>query len=690
MTGQRRGWLGWDATRSAAATGIVLLAAIVVILGGLAIGTRPLSPRALMAALLWPDGKINSIFVWTLRLPRSLAAFLGGVGLGVSGYLLQTLTRNPLAGPAITGVMSGAVTPIVFCFVFLPWLSSIFYPLIGMAGGLAAALVTFWIARGARGRPLHLALGGISVSLLLGAITTYILILTGPQVPSLLFWLAGGFQGRTWLQLAYMTPWVVLGTAGALACHRVLGLLTLSEEAAAGMGLQLAFWKPFPPRAGGPAGGRHRARGRAGSLRRPGDAAHRTAAGPARARLYGGADGRAGRADGGRCRHPGALDRGTQGAAGRHHHGAHRRAGLHLPGAAPGLCHAGRGMTAAASASFRRAGAAPWFLPTTIVIALLSLVAAVLIGVVDIPPADTLAALTGHGSSEARSIILDIRLPRIVTGMLAGIHFAVAGLLLQTITRNPLADPSIMGVSQGATLTVTVFLLLTVYVHIPGSNTLAVLPLEWMPAVAMLGGLMAGAVIYLLAFRHDLGPLRVTICGIAVGAVLHAVAIGLIAGWGSARLEVLLEWLSGSLYARSWEHAFFLLPFTVAGLVALPLLRRPLELLRFEAPVAQSFGLSYRLQLSLALALACALAASAVGVVGPIVFIGLIVPHLARFLAGRRFALVLPLTIVLGVIVVTLGDLVGRLAGGAQEIPIGVVTAVCGVPILIALLRREP
>lgn len=223
----------------------VVIAAVFVIAGGLLVGARPLAPQALVSALLWPDGKIDSILVWTLRLPRSLAAFIGGAGLGVSGYLLQTLTRNPLAGPGLTGVMSGAVAPIVFCFVFLPWLSSVFYPLVGMAGGLGAALATFWIARGARGRPLHLALGGISVSLFLGAITTYLLILSGQLAPSLLFWLAGGFQGRTWTQLASMAPWVILATAGALASHRALGLLALSEEAAAGMGLQLAVWKPF-------------------------------------------------------------------------------------------------------------------------------------------------------------------------------------------------------------------------------------------------------------------------------------------------------------------------------------------------------------------------------------------------------------------------------------------------------------
>lgn len=223
-----------------AITGATALALVL----GLMAGARPLTPGQLLGVLLTPDGKIDSILVWTLRLPRSLVATAAGAGLGVSGYLLQTLTRNPLAGPGLTGVSAGAVATIVFCFVFMPWLSSAFYPPIGLLGGLAAAAVTFWIARGGRGRPLHLALGGISVSLFLGALTTYFLMLSGPQVPSLLFWLSGGFQGRSWSHLAHVVPWVAIGLAGALLCRRVIGLLLLSEDAAAGMGVNLAFWKP--------------------------------------------------------------------------------------------------------------------------------------------------------------------------------------------------------------------------------------------------------------------------------------------------------------------------------------------------------------------------------------------------------------------------------------------------------------
>jgi iron complex transport system permease protein len=213
-----------DARKSLIAIGFIVATTLLIIVLGLLPGAKTLSFENVLRVLWAPDGKIESILVWTLRLPRSLAAAVAGAGLAVSGYLLQALTRNPLADPGITGVTAGAIAPIVTCFVFLPWLSSVYYPFVGLAGGLAAASVTFWVARGGNGRPLHLALGGVSVSLFLGAITIYVLLLAGPQSTALLFWLSGGFQGRTWSHLAHMLPWVALGVAGALLLHRVIAV----------------------------------------------------------------------------------------------------------------------------------------------------------------------------------------------------------------------------------------------------------------------------------------------------------------------------------------------------------------------------------------------------------------------------------------------------------------------------------
>lgn len=154
------------------------------------------------------------------------------------------MTRNPLADPGITGVTAGAIAPIVACFVLLPWFSSLYYPFVGLAGGLAAASVTFWVARGGNGRPLHLALGGLSVSLFLGAITIYVLLLAGPQSTALMFWISGGFAGRSWSHVLHILPWVAVGVGGALLLHRVVAMFSLSDHAAAGMGVQLNLWKP--------------------------------------------------------------------------------------------------------------------------------------------------------------------------------------------------------------------------------------------------------------------------------------------------------------------------------------------------------------------------------------------------------------------------------------------------------------
>ncbi|AJD45652.1 iron-siderophore transporter permease protein (plasmid) [Rhizobium gallicum bv. gallicum R602sp] len=234
-----------DARKSSIAIGFVVAATLLIIVLGLLPGAKMLSLESVLRVLWAPDGKIDSILVWTLRLPRSLAASIAGAGLAVSGYLLQALTRNPLADPGITGVTAGAIAPIVGCFVLLPWLSSAYYPFVGLAGGLAAASVTFWVSRGGNGRPLHLALGGVSISLFLGAITIYVLLLAGPQSTALLFWLSGGFQGRTWSHVIHMLPWAVVGVAGALLLHRVIAMFSLSDHAAAGMGLQLNVWKPI-------------------------------------------------------------------------------------------------------------------------------------------------------------------------------------------------------------------------------------------------------------------------------------------------------------------------------------------------------------------------------------------------------------------------------------------------------------
>ncbi|RVH86033.1 FecCD family ABC transporter permease [Sinorhizobium medicae] len=229
--------------RCIAAILLAVSTAALIGFAALLVGAKPMSLEAAIRAVLAPNQGVDGIIVWTLRMPRSIAAFLAGAALAVAGLLLQIITRNPLAAPDLTGVSAGAVLLIVFTFVAFPAVSSVFYPFIGMSGGLLAVALTIWAARSGRGPALHLALSGITVSLFLNALTAYILIRGAPQSPSMLFWLSGGFQGRSWPQVSYMLPWVAIGIGAALACHRVIGLLSLGDEAAAGMGLNAARWK---------------------------------------------------------------------------------------------------------------------------------------------------------------------------------------------------------------------------------------------------------------------------------------------------------------------------------------------------------------------------------------------------------------------------------------------------------------
>ncbi|PWK75545.1 iron ABC transporter permease [Aminobacter sp. AP02] len=286
-------------------------------------------------------------------------------------------------------------------------------------------------------------------------------------------------------------------------------------------------------------------------------------------------------------------------------------------------------------------------------------------------------------------ILWDIRLPRVVIGIIVGIHLAVSGHLLQAATRNPLTDPNVLGISGGAMLAVMVFLLVTVYWGQTDGSKLTSYPVAPLPFVALIGGLVAATLTYLVAWRAGATPLRLVLAGISIGITFQALGLGIFAAWGSTRMETVLLWLSGSLYARGWEHALHLLPWTVAGLLALPVMVAKLDLLSIGDDAAATLGVNVGAIRFAAIALATVLASSAVAIVGPLGFVGLITPHAARRLVGTSLARSLPISALLGALLVTLGDLVGRVITPPAEIPVGAVTALIGVPIFLVLLGRR-
>lgn len=299
--------------------------------------------------------------------------------------------------------------------------------------------------------------------------------------------------------------------------------------------------------------------------------------------------------------------------------------------------------------------------------------------------------LAGSGQEHVVRVIWELRLPRALMAALVGAQLALAGFMLQSLTRNPLADAGLLGISAGASLGAVLVVVGAgtlssgVEIYQQGESVLV-----WLPAAALLGGLLAAALVYGLSGGSALTPLRLILTGVVCAAILNSLVTGLLGLWGQAHTETIAAWLAGSLNGRSWEHLSVLLPWSAAGLSAALLVYRPMQLLRLVDEQALSLGLNLGLWRLLTIATATLLTASAVAVAGPIGFIGLVVPHLARGIAPGHMALQYLMTAIAGAVIVLAGDLVGRLVLAPYELPVGVLAALIGVPAFLYLLRRQP
>lgn len=307
--------------------------------------------------------------------------------------------------------------------------------------------------------------------------------------------------------------------------------------------------------------------------------------------------------------------------------------------------------------------------------------AGLMAGAYPLSPSEVWAVLR-HASQDAmaQSVIHDLRLPRAMGGLFCGALLAVSGAVLQGLTRNPLADPTLIGVSQGAALAVVAMITL-----MPGAA------LELRQLAAFGGALAAAALVQAVAGQgRGGGPLKLILSGIGLSAFLAALTAALLTHGALRDAQTALGWMSGSLNALAWPEVASA-GWSCAVLVPLALgLCRPLAALQLGEEVARSLGLRVGLMRPLALGVAVAAAAVATAAVGPLSYIGLIAPHLAHRLARASLAGHLVLSALLGGLLVMLADLVGRLAFAPLQIPAGLVTAMIGVPVLLALILRRP
>ncbi|WP_128981548.1 FecCD family ABC transporter permease [Streptomyces roseicoloratus] len=326
----------------------------------------------------------------------------------------------------------------------------------------------------------------------------------------------------------------------------------------------------------------------------------------------------------------------------------------------------------------------------TVVAALLlalaaAVVASLALGSVRIPPGQVLDALTGRAApSPYRTIVLDVRLPRVLLGAVVGAGLAVVGTVLQALVRNRLADPFLLGISSGASAGAVAVIVLGV----GGGITTTVA----LPAGAFAGSLLALVLVYGLARRGGTmtGP-RLVLAGVAVSYVLSALTTLLLVVAGRPeQFQEALFWSLGGLGSARWDSLLLPAAVLAAGTGALLTLARPLDLLLTGEEGATVLGLDtarFRAAVFVLASLVTAVLVAASGAVG---FVGLMVPHAARAVVGAPHRRLLPVAALGGAVALVVADLAARTAAAPQDIPVGVLTALIGGPFFLWLMRRRP
>lgn len=312
-----------------------------------------------------------------------------------------------------------------------------------------------------------------------------------------------------------------------------------------------------------------------------------------------------------------------------------------------------------------------------IVLLWLSLIASIISGAADIAFKDIYQTFTAFDGSVNHLIIRTVRLPRSLIAMLVGASLAVAGAIMQGLTRNPLADPGILGVNAGAALAVVVG------TFIFGSSSLTVY--AW---YAFAGATVSAVSVYLLGSlgRGGLTPFNLTIAGAALTAFISSITGGILI-LSQRTLEEIRFWLAGSVAGRDMDLLLQVLPYICVGLILAIAISKQITILSLGEDTAKSLGQSTGLIKILAAISIILLAGASVAIAGPIGFIGLIVPHLVRFLVGVDYRWILPYSAVLGAIILLIADLCGRLIIQPSELPVGLVMPLIGAPCFIYLIR---
>jgi iron complex transport system permease protein len=288
-------------------------------------------------------------------------------------------------------------------------------------------------------------------------------------------------------------------------------------------------------------------------------------------------------------------------------------------------------------------------------------------------------SIDGEWSDTTVMIVTGIRLPRIILAGFVGAALAVAGAVYQGLFRNPLADPYLIGVSQGASLGAVIGILLPLTIF--GSNII--------PILAFIGALAAVAVVYAIARVGKTLPVTTLIlAGVAIGAFLTSISSYLILLSGD-KVHAIMSWLMGRFSMSSWEQVLIVFPYVLIGIIFILFFARSLNVMQLDEEQAQQLGINVERTKLILLIASTLITAAAVCFVGTIGFVGIIIPHAVRLIWGPDHRSLLPLSALSGAILLILADTASRTVMPPTEVPVGVITAFLGAPFFLFLLRRR-
>ncbi|GKU76655.1 iron ABC transporter permease [Paenibacillus sp. L3-i20] len=306
-------------------------------------------------------------------------------------------------------------------------------------------------------------------------------------------------------------------------------------------------------------------------------------------------------------------------------------------------------------------------------------VASIVLGYTDTSWRIVKEALSGFDGSNAHLIVRELRIPRAITATLVGAALAVSGAVMQALTRNPMASPGILGVNAGAGFFI-----------VAGISFFGLQSSMNMVWLSFAGAIVAALSVYGFAAvgREGITPLKLTLAGATIAALFTSFITALLIG-DEQTLDTVLFWLAGSVQGRSMEQIMTVLPFLLGGYIVVMFMGRTLNVFAVGEDIAKGLGQRIIQFQLLALLIVVILAGSSVAIAGPIGFVGLIIPHIARALVGIDNRWVIPYCLLLGAILLLAADLSARFIAFPKEVPVGVMTALVGAPFFIYMARRE-